>query len=56
MRYDPVELITITKGVLDKMDVIPDPDVDAFFFNKFATEKIFFQIRAFEIGSKTGVT
>jgi hypothetical protein len=28
MGYDPVELITIAKSVLDEMDVIPDPDVD----------------------------
>lgn len=56
MSDDPVELVTIPKSVLNEMDVIPDPDVDAFFFNELAAEGVFFKIGAFEIGSETSVS
>src|SRR5882724_3758715 len=44
MRYNPVELVTIPKSVLDEMNVVSDPNVDAFFFNEFAAKWIFFEI------------
>jgi hypothetical protein len=56
MSYDPVELVTVTESVLDKMDVIPDPDVNAFFLNKLAAEGIFLEVGAFEIGSETCIS
>ena len=40
--YNPVELVAISKRVLDEVDIVSDPDVDAFFLNEFAAEWILF--------------
>jgi hypothetical protein len=55
MGYDPVKFVSVSKSVLDEMDIVPDPNVDTLFLNKFATERIFFQISAFEISPKAGI-
>ncbi len=55
MRYNPVELVTIARCVLDEMDVVADPNIDTFFFNKFSTKRIFFQIGSLEIGPEASI-
>jgi len=54
--YNPIKFVTIPKRVLDEVDVVSDPDIDAFFLNEFAAEGIFFQISSFEVRSEASVT
>jgi hypothetical protein len=54
--YNPIKFVTIPKRVLDEVDVVSDPDIDAFFLDELAAEGIFFQISSLEIRSEASVT
>lgn len=40
VRDDPVELFAVAERVLDKVFVLADPDVDAFFFDKLGRQGV----------------
>ena len=53
---DPIELLAISKGVLNQMSVLANPDVDAFFLYELGSQRVASQVGTFEKGSETGIS
>ena len=54
-NQDPVEFFAVAQRVLNQMDIVPNPDVHTFFFEKFFVTRVFVKGGAFEECSKASI-
>ncbi len=56
VRDDPIELFAVAKGVLDQVQVLANPDVDAFLFHKLGCQRVAPQVIALEESPEASIS